>query len=525
MTMDELRRAIHKTWGFDSLRPLQEEAMQATLAGRDTLLVLPTGGGKSLTFQAPALVRTGTTLVLSPLISLMQDQVDGLQQNGVRAAALHSGLESEEARQTYGRFRRGELDLLYLAPERLFLPSFLETVRDVGPAAIVIDEAHCISHWGHDFRPEYRRFHELRPLFPGVPIQACTATATPRVQEDIATQLRLEDPAVFVGSFDRPNLTYRFLPRSQRIEQIVRLLHRHRGEAGIIYALRRADVDDITRSLCERGFHALPYHAGLADDVRRDNQEAFLRERCNLIVATVAFGMGIDRPDVRYVLHAAMPKSMEHYLQESGRAGRDGQPAECILLYSGADYQGWKSITQNGDENADREPALRRLGDMYAFAAGSLCRHRSLVAYFGQELESENCEACDVCLGEIPALPQSTTVAQKILSCVYRVRERFGAVHVCDVLRGKKTERIERFAHDKLSTFGLLHDMDVSTLRGAMDQLVAQGLLHVETEPYPTISLTRDSWPVLKAEREVKLLEPPRPPKRTTKAKTTRQAH
>lgn len=515
--MGDLAEVIKRIWGFDALRPLQEDAMRATLHGRDVMLVLPTGGGKSLCFQAPAVVDEGTTVVISPLISLMKDQVDGLRSNGVRAAMVNSAMEDEDRVEALVALRQRTLDLVYVAPERLAFEGFLDALAAASVTRFVVDEAHCISHWGHDFRDDYRRLGALRRRFPDVPFFACTATATERVRSDVAAQLALRDPVELVGSFDRPNLTYRFRPRHDRIAQVMEVVRSHEAEAGIVYALRRTDVDRIASELQARGVSALPYHAGLDDAVRKANQEAFLEERCDVVVATVAFGMGIDRPDVRYVLHAAMPKSIEHYLQESGRAGRDGMSAECVLLWSGADWQGWRSLIAQGGAHEDSEPAVRRLDQMYRMASGTTCRHRALVEHFGQRLGNESCAACDVCLGEIPELAEATVVAQKILSCIHRVDQRFGASHVADVLRGANTDKIRRVGHDQVSTYGLLSELDLATVRGAIDQLVALGYVSVSDGQYPTLGLLEASRDVLRGDQQVRLLAAPVPAKRTRK--------
>lgn len=523
--LTRLRVLVRQTFGHASLRPFQAEVMGATLVGRDTLLVLPTGGGKSLTFQAPAIQRKGTTLVVSPLISLMQDQVEGLRQNGVRAAALHSGKEPSEQARDLAAWRSGQLSLLYVAPERLFLDGFLAEVIERRPLALVVDEAHCISHWGHDFRPEYRRLGELRELLPGTSFHACTATATERVREDILHELKLKDPLVVIGDPDRPNLVYRFLPRRDGISQILDVIGRHSGEAGIIYALRRADVDRLSAELKSKGFRVRPYHAGLDDEERKANQEAFLNEQCDIVVATVAFGMGIDRPDVRFVLHAALPKSVEHYLQESGRAGRDGEPAECVLLWSGSDWQSWKGLIEMGADHSDREPAIDRLSRMYRMASGAVCRHKAFVEHFGAEwrapAKDKGCGACDVCLGELPVMPDSSVVAQKILSGVYRLRQSYGAGHLTDVLRGAETERIRQLGHEKLSTYGILRDMDTTAIRSAIDQLLGLGLLEVAPGDYPVVLLTPSSTAVLKGEHKVQLYAAPKPPRASTKRDRT----
>jgi ATP-dependent DNA helicase RecQ len=519
-TLDGLRELIRRHWGFDELRPLQAEAMTAALEGRDALVVLATGGGKSLCYQAPALLRGGFTLVVSPLISLMKDQIDALHGNGVAAAMLSSAQDGGEKREVFELLAAGALKLLFVSPERLFLPGFFDELVARGLSGLVVDEAHCISHWGHDFRPEYRRLGELRAQHPQLPVQAFTATATPRVQQDIASELALRDPRVLVGHCDRPNLTYRFQPRSDALSQTLAVIRRHSGRAGIVYTLRRRDVDGLAAELAAAGVRCLPYHAGLDALARTRNQERFLREEVDVIVATVAFGMGIDRSDVRYVVHAALPKGIEQYSQESGRAGRDGLEAECVLLFSGSDFHGWRSLIEKGGEEGqsagDVEGQLERLSRMWGFASGAVCRHRFLVEHFGQTLQGErarSCGACDVCLGELVAREDSAVLAQKILSCVVRCGQRYGAAHVSDVLRGSDNERVRRAGHTQLSTFGLLSEHSTRELRHWIDQLV--GLEHLRAAPgaYPTLSLSPSGVEVLRGQRPVTLFALPQVPR------------
>ena len=514
-TLDELRALVRRVWGFDQLRPLQAEAMRAGLEGRDALVVLATGGGKSLCYQAPALLRTGLTAVVSPLISLMKDQIDGLVSNGVPAAMLTSAQDGYEKGKVFEMLAGGDLKLLFCAPERLALPGFFESLIERGLSALIVDEAHCISHWGHDFRPEYRAIGALVADHPELCVQAYTATATPRVQQDILSELRLEDPLRLVGSFDRPNLTYRFLPRRELFSQVLGVVRRHAPGAGIVYCLRRKDVDQLAQELAREGVSCAPYHAGLSAEVRTLNQERFLREEVQVVVATVAFGMGIDRPDVRFVCHASLPKGVEQFSQETGRAGRDGLPSECVMFYSGADYAGWRSLAEQG-ERADLEGQLQRLGEMFGFACGARCRHRFLVEHFGQEFqapgpEDEGCGACDVCLGELPLVEDSQVVAQKVLSCVVRCRQSYGATHVADVLRGANTERVRRAGHDELSTFGLLKEHSAREIRHFIEQLVAARALCVTEGQYPTLYLSEEGVEVMKAERPIALFAPIQP--------------
>jgi len=503
-----LLEIVNKHWGYDALRPLQEEAMLAALGARDSLVVMPTGGGKSLCYQAPAVLSDRVTVVVSPLISLMKDQVDGLIACGVPAAQMNSSQSSLDNRATEREVLHGDVKLLFVSPERMALPHFRELLRRADVRTFAIDEAHCISHWGHDFRPEYRQLRTLREEFPDASVHAYTATATPDVRRDIAVQLGLRDPVVLVGDFDRPNLTYRVLPRHDEAKQVLDVIERHRGEAGIVYCIRRRDVDSLTEKLRRKGHNALAYHAGLTQEERRDAQEAFANEKCDLVVATVAFGMGIDRSNVRFVLHTAMPKSVEHYQQESGRAGRDGLEAECVLLYSGADPMLWRSMLLNETtDSAHADSMLRHLNDMDRYCSGASCRHRALVEYFGQKF-SAACNACDICLGETEEVEDALTVAQKIVSCVYRVRESFGVSHVVGVLRGEDTEKVRDRGHDQLSTYGLLKGHTRQDVREWVYQLIAQGFLEQSSGEYPVLRMGPRSKEVLKGYAEVKLRQP-----------------
>jgi ATP-dependent DNA helicase RecQ len=487
----ELLAILERYWGYTAFRPLQEEAMRAVLDGRDSLLVLPTGGGKSLCFQAPALAREGLALVVSPLISLMKDQVDTLVANGVAAACLNSAMTSSDRAAVTLGLREGRYRLLYVAPERVvgegggWLSWLLTTCR---MSFVAIDEAHCISHWGHDFRPEYRQLGALREQLADVSFHAFTATATARVRRDIVEQLGLRNAITLVGSFDRPNLLYRVLPRAGLKTQVRQIIGRHPGEAGIIYCPTRREVDDLAAWLQDEGLRARPYHAGMTDGERHANQDAFLDESIDIIVATVAFGMGIDRSDVRYVVHAGAPQSLEHYQQESGRAGRDGLEAECVLIVSSADFLRWREILSNAGELTEARQQLLR--DMERYAASVGCRHRRLVGYFGEQYSKDDCGACDYCLGELEAAPDPVTLARKVLSAVARVGQRFGAAHVGSILRGHASEQVRSRGHDRLSVFGLLADASIDEVRGYMDQLIAHGLLRQAGDQYPVLQIT-----------------------------------
>jgi ATP-dependent DNA helicase RecQ len=507
-----LLQVIERHWGYRTLRPLQEQAMRAVLEGRDSLVVLPTGGGKSLCYQAPSVLRNDTTVVVSPLISLMKDQVDSLRACGVPAIQLDSSQSAAERFANEIDIQQGGVRLVFVSPERLVQTDFYKVLQRIGVRAFAIDEAHCISHWGHDFRPEYRQLNRLHEFFPSASVHAYTATATERVRRDIIQQLGLRDPEVLVGNFDRPNLVYRVVPRRDLLKQALQVIDRHPGEAGIIYCIRKADVNELTAALQGKGHKALPYHADLSGEERKANQEAFLQEKCDLIVATVAFGMGIDRPNIRFVLHAAMPKSIEHYQQESGRAGRDGLEAECVLLYSGSDALLWKAIVEKSAEEAGAAPefvasAVQHMNDMDRYCRGANCRHAALVRYFGQGYEAESCDACDLCLGETEDVLDAQVVAQKILSCVARLRERFGVGHVIAVLRGQKTERVTKFRHDQLSTYGLLKEHGQPDVRDWIYQLIGQAVLVQTDDEYPVLRLNAASWQVMRGERTVRLVQ------------------
>ena len=529
MPLEQILGRVCTYWGFKTLRRWQKEAIRAGLAGRDSVVVLPTGGGKSLCYQVPPLLADRTDIVVSPLISLMKDQVDGLRACGYPAAAVHSGLSREENDETLRGLRTGRFRLIFVSPERLLAPAFLNLIEQANVRAFAIDEAHCISQWGHDFRREYRRLDILKQRFPKAGVHAYTATATQRVREDIATQLQLTDPLMLVGTFDRPNLTYRIVPRLDVYAQVIDVLSRHRREGTIVYCLSRNDTEAMADALTGAGIDARPYHAGLSADERRQTQDAFASESLDVVTATVAFGMGIDRSNVRCIVHATMPKSIEHYQQETGRAGRDGLEAECVLFYSAADVMRWRSLIARSAADADDperiiETQTALIDQIRRLCSAPKCRHRALSEYFGQSYAKENCEACDVCLDETEGLEDATEVVQKILSTVARLKRHsrfsFGVVHTVDVLLGANTELIRRRGHDQLSTYGILRGTPKKTLTNWIYQLVDQGLLDRNPSDHPVLELNDASWEAMRGERAVCLIRVAEKPLRQTRDAT-----
>ncbi len=511
--------SVKRYWGYDSLRPLQDDAIRAGIRQRDSLIVMPTGGGKSLCYQVPPIVANRVDIVVSPLISLMKDQVDGLQACGYPAAAIYSGQSSEERNRIFSGIHQEQYRLLFVSPERLVTHDFMEVVRCMSVRAFAIDEAHCISHWGHDFRPDYRQLAQLKQRFPGVSVHAFTATATPRVRADIAAQLQLENPEILVGNFDRPNLVYRIVPRVDECTQIVEVIRRHPHEAVIVYCITRKSTENIAAVLKANGINAAAYHAGMEHEQRRKTQEAFAGETLDVVVATVAFGMGIDRSNVRCVIHAAMPKSIEHYQQETGRAGRDGLEAECVMLYSAADAGKWQRLfSMNGEEGQTTFDAqIELLRHLQGLCGTINCRHRALVQYFGQNYKKENCGCCDVCLGEVKGMDGGTVLAQKILSCVARLNFSYGVKYIVQVLRGSKAEQVLQRGHDQLSTHGILHHLPEKYLTNLVYQLVDLGLLVRKDGEYPVYLPGNNALAVLRGEQEVQLIEPKMKHARKTK--------
>jgi len=519
----DLAGPLKRTFGYGSFRPLQEEIMRDSLAGRDVFALLPTGGGKSLCFQLPALVRPGLTIVISPLIALMKDQVDSLRANGVEAACLNSSLDGGERRAAWRNLHRGRTRLLYVAPERLFAGNLVEELARWDLSAVAVDEAHCISEWGHDFRPEYRQLSELRGRFPGVPFMALTATATERVRRDILEQLHLRDPAVYVASFNRINLTYRVEPKAQAYSQIIAFLRSRPKDPGIIYCASRAGAESLAEKLVGDGVDAAPYHAGLEQEIRSRNQERFLRDEVRVMCATVAFGMGINKPNVRFVIHHDLPKNIEGYYQETGRAGRDGLPADCLLLFSAGDVAKQTGFIDEKTDERERQIAREQLRQMVHYAENSECRRVSLLGYFGEGFPGTGCGACDNCLSP-RATYDGTLDAQKFLSCVYRVRQKsgvgFGMNHVVAVLTGADSDEVRRRGHQELSTFGIGGERSRNEWGEIGRELVRLGFLRQEAGQYPTLSVTAEGMAALKERRSITLTKPRETPKRREAART-----
>ena len=477
-------------FGFDRFLPLQEEIITKVLAKRDTLVLMPTGGGKSLCYQLPALRFKGLTLVVSPLIALMKDQVDGLLANGVPAGLLNSTLTAQEANQVQDQARQGKIKILYVAPERLAISGFQRFLQSLDVSLIAIDEAHCISEWGHDFRPDYRNLKSLRKDFPGVPVIALTATATEPVREDIVNQLALDKPEIFISSFNRPNLTYTIQPKTEPLGSLLHLLEKHQGGSAIIYRFSRKATEETALELSERGFSALPYHAGLERDLRRETQEKFIRDQVQIVVATIAFGMGIDKPDVRLVVHYDLPKTVEGYYQETGRAGRDGLPSDCVLFYSYGDRSKQEYFISQIEDDDEREKAHTKLEQVLALCDLQTCRRAYLMEYLGESWPETDCGGCDICL-----LPReefdATEIAQKILSAAVRTGERFGVNYLVDVLRGSANKAVRTRGHHELPVFGISRDVDADELKEMVRSLVTNGLLAQNGGDYPTLGVSQ----------------------------------
>ena len=506
--MPDLLHTLKTTFGYNSFRPLQREIIETSLAGRDVFALLPTGGGKSLCFQIPALHRTGLTIVVSPLIALMKDQVDQMQAAGVSATFLNSTLGAAEARSRLAGLHRGEWRLLYVAPERLMLDNWQENLKAWNVTANAIDEAHCVSEWGHDFRPEYRQLAKLRELLPDVPVMALTATATERVRTDIIKHLKLREPTIFVASFNRPNLTYKVTPKDEPTKQIIAWVKKREDESGIVYCASRAATERVAEALAGRGYSARPYHAGLDAEERSRNQELFLRDEVRIICATIAFGMGINKPNVRWVVHYDLPKNIEGYYQETGRAGRDSLPSDCLLLFSSGDAAKQTHFIDEITNAQEQQIARGQLRQIMHYAESAGCRRSELLDYFGEKFPLDNCGACDNCL-EPRETYDGTIVAQKFLSCVYRINaaSRFGVGinHVTEVLTGADTDKIRRWEHDKLSTYGIGKDLARPLWAGIGRELLRLSYLKQADGEFPTLELTDEGMAVLRTRQPITL--------------------
>jgi len=498
--------SLKKIFGYTTFRPPQQEIIEGLIRGEDAFVLMPTGGGKSLCYQIPALHRKGVGIVISPLISLMKDQVDALLACGVRAAFYNSSLKSEEARQVLAQLHREELDLLYVAPERLMSDGFVERLREIPIALFAIDEAHCISQWGHDFRPEYSKLGQLRKLFPDIPLIALTATAEPHTRKDILERLGLRSNQCYVSGFDRPNIRYTVLEKHKPFAQLTHFLQGRREETGIVYCLSRKRVEKVTEQLREAGFSAASYHAGLPAAQRQRVQEDFLRDDVQIIVATVAIGMGIDKSNIRYVVHYDIPKNLESYYQETGRAGRDGLAAEALLLFGYGDIALARGLIENSDNAEQKRIELHKLNTMVGFAEALSCRRQVLLGYFGDRLE-QDCGNCDICLNP-PELVDVTEDARKALSCVFRVEQRFGVGYVIEVLRGSKKERLLQLGHDRLSTYGIGADKSQEYWGSILRHLVQQGYLEQDVSNYSVLKLSESARPLLRGEQTLSMAKP-----------------
>jgi ATP-dependent DNA helicase RecQ len=495
-----IENSLKQYFGFDTFRPFQKQIVDAMLEGRDVMAVLPTGSGKSLCYQLPAIVTEGTAIVISPLIALMEDQVKSLQAMGIKAAYINSQLPWADQRYIMANFN--QYDLIYLAPERILKEGFLDALGTPKISFLIIDEAHCISQWGHAFRPEYRQLSILKAKFPNVPTAAFTATATHAVIEDMTLQLTLKNPFTIVGSFDRPNLSIRIIPRENGTAQLLSFIEDRKNDSGIIYTTTRDGVDKVYDLLSKKGFSVQRYHAGMSDIDRQNSQKRFLSDDSRLMVATIAFGMGVHKPDVRYIVHMDLPKSMEGYYQEIGRAGRDGLPSDCLMLFSTQDYLMQKRMVDDAEDPTVKVNMLRRLEQFFAFCHSTTCRRKEILHYFGENYPHNNCKNCDNCVDEV-ITEDATLMAQKILSCVYRMKQRFGINLVVDVLNGAQTQQITQYQFNNLSTYGLLKELNKLEIRHYIFSLINQNYLKITEGQYPVLQLTDDSWKVLKENKKV----------------------
>lgn len=493
-TEDKLYSTLKRVFGYNSFRSNQLEIIQEIMAGHDILAVLPTGSGKSLCYQLPAIVLEGTAIVISPLISLMQDQVEDLQKLGINAAFINSSLSWQESSAIMSNLN--DFDLIYLAPERLAMPGFMDELKSHKISFFVIDEAHCISQWGHSFRADYRTLAKLKEAFPTLAVSAFTATATQDVAKDIVSQLKMPHPKTIIASFDRPNLTLRLYERIDLDKQLFKVLNAHKGESGVVYAGTRKQVDNLVKKLNKKGVSCIGYHAGLGDKQRADAHRAFILSEVDVVVATVAFGMGIHKPDVRFVCHVDMPKSMEQYYQEIGRAGRDGLPSECVMFFGIQDLILQKRFSDDVDDPTVRLAMKRKTEQLFTFCSSTECRRVSILRYFGESYPHDTCSSCDNCLDEVESI-DGTIIAQKILSCVYRLQQRFGLTYVIDVLAGSKNQQITSRGHDQLSTYGLLSDMPKLEIRYYIFSLINMGYLKISEGEYPVLQLPEAAKQVL----------------------------
>lgn len=501
--MHDIHATLQKYFGYNTFRPLQQEIISDVLAKKDVFALMPTGGGKSLCYQLPALLAPGVTIVVSPLISLMKDQVDALRFNGIKAACLNSSFSFEEQNNVENQLLNNEVTLLYIAPERLMQDRTFALLQKIRISSFAIDEAHCISEWGHDFRPEYRNLQHIRLLFPGIPVIALTATATERVKQDIINQLQLTGAATYQASFNRANLLYSVKRKDRDVEQLTEYLSTHPNQSGIIYCQTRDKVDSITTTLDRRGFKVLPYHAGLPDTTRREHQERFKRDDVDVMVATVAFGMGIDKPNVRFVIHQGLPSSLERYYQETGRAGRDGIQSECVLLYSYADVNTIEYFITQKENVQEQEIATWQLRQMVSYAETNLCRRKRLLQYFGEDYV-ENCKSCDNCTEPVATF-DATIIAQQILSCVFHLQERFGASYIAKILTGSRAKRITDNNHDQLSTHGLMKGTLPQNITTYIREMATLEYLAITQDEYPVVRFTEKSLAVLKGKEKVAL--------------------